>query len=544
MPTRRGGSIWPQPGLSTAAFGVALQRLLLLLDPACAFTLPSGSGHEFRSVAAGATCRDGDALCERITTAEACHAAVKALLPTDPDGLAADVSRADRPGGCYAFGNGHGYFNDRPETQTRCSDVDCLCQCTSDGESDFVASSNWTTTPSGRGRFLPPPPPCSTDMHCSLNGVCSSSGSCDCRPGWMGADCGQLDFKAAPVGQKAFWRNTTASWGGSIIQAEGRWHLFLAYIEGNCGLSAWIPNSAIYRAVANSPMGPFEQEEKVLQDFAHSPQITRAEDGTYLVWHIGDAAGPQKDGFNPNCTNGTTPTKAAADFAALRRASPSWPLPSKQVNVATSRSVRGPWIDTGLFDVAHGPPIFRFDNPSPIHFKNGTTWVMGRSWNKNSTTQTFNSTTGIARSDQKSWNSTYTTRQEAIPQFVNFSVRVPPEAKPVQLEDAFFWLHDEGGDHQSFHALFHSMGGCKQVGCHAFSADGYTWRMSSSALPNAYNSSLPMSDGTSKSLVRRERPHLVFNSRGDPAFLSSACQESWDSDHTYTHVQPLNVEWP
>lgn len=289
-------------------------------------------------------------------------------------------------------------------------------------------------------------------------------------------------------------------------------------------------------------MGPFEQEEKVLDDFAHSPQITRAEDGLYLVWHIGDASGPKADGFNPNCTNGTTPpTPPNAAFGAtlLRRtASP------KQVNVAASRSIQGPWADTGLFDVENGRnPIFRFDDPSPIHFKNGTTWVMGRSWNKNNETD-FNSTTGIARSDSMSWNSTYTTRQEAIPQFVNFSVRVPLSAKPVQLEDAFFWIHDEGGDSQSFHALFHSMGGCLEVGCHAFSADGFTWHLSSSSLPNAYNSSLLMSDGTWTSLVRRERPHLVFNSKGEPAFLSSACQQSWDSDHTYTHVQPLNVEWP
>ena len=33
---------------------------------------------------------------------------------------------------------------------------------------------------------------CTTDLHCSFNGVCSAA-SCVCRPGWTGSDCGELD---------------------------------------------------------------------------------------------------------------------------------------------------------------------------------------------------------------------------------------------------------------------------------------------------------------------------------------------------------------
>ena len=34
------------------------------------------------------------------------------------------------------------------------------------------------------------------------------------------------------------------------------------------------------------------------------------------------------------------------------------------------------------------------------------------------------------------------------------------------------WLDAASG---AYHAVFHNMGGCAAVGCHAFSADGYTW---------------------------------------------------------------------
>lgn len=93
--------------------------------------------------------------------------------------------------------------------------------------------------------------PCESDIDCQLNGACDvGSGVCACRAGWAGGDCGALDFLPAPT-THAFWRNDTASWGGSIVKASdedgGQWHMFLAYIEGNCGLNAWQPNSAIYR---------------------------------------------------------------------------------------------------------------------------------------------------------------------------------------------------------------------------------------------------------------------------------------------------------
>ena len=145
---------------------------------------------------------------------------------------------------------------------------------------------------------------CASEFDCQLNGACVSS-SCACRPGWTGADCGALDLLPAPA-VPAFYRATTASWGGSIIEEQGLHYMFLAVIEGHCGLNAWQPNSAIYRAVsASGPAGPYVNETRIPGYFSHNPSVSRHPDGSLLVWHIGDGRGG--GGFNTACTNGTTP---------------------------------------------------------------------------------------------------------------------------------------------------------------------------------------------------------------------------------------------
>ena len=206
--------------------------------------------------------------------------------------------------------------------------------------------------------------------------------------------------------------------------------------------------------------------------------------------------------------------------------------------------MRGPWLDTGVF-ASNAPPIYRLDNPTAVHLGDGTTLVMGRSWNKNEVTQLWNSTIGIARSDGPTWNTTYTTLPEGYPQYTNITEKVPP-GEAVQLEDPFMWTRKDAntGDVLSWHALFHNMGGCgSSVGCHAFSEDSFVWRMSSSG---AYDMTLEFDDGTSKTVARRERPHILFNRNGDPAFLTNGVQDvaGREHDHTWTHVQPIDVEWP
>jgi len=72
---------------------------------------------------------------------------------------------------------------------------------------------------------------CTSDLDCSLNGVCSS-GVCECDAPWTGTACGVLGYKTTPASGKSLYpesdpRNT---WNGPIIRGadDGTYHLYTA----------------------------------------------------------------------------------------------------------------------------------------------------------------------------------------------------------------------------------------------------------------------------------------------------------------------------
>jgi hypothetical protein len=110
-------------------------------------------------------------------------------------------------------------------------------------------------------------------------------------------------------------------------------------------------------------------------------------------------------------------------------------------------------------------------------------------------------------------------------------------------EDPFLWY---SAATDSYHALFHDMGGCSNVGCHAFSRDSFTWTLSSTP---AYNYSISFTDGTQTTFSRRERPQLVFDPEtGAPTHLINGVQlprsaqpANSQGDYTYSVIVPLRV---
>jgi hypothetical protein len=40
---------------------------------------------------------------------------------------------------------------------------------------------------------------CTSDLDCSLNGVCSTVGVCECDKPWSGSVCGELKYKTTPA---------------------------------------------------------------------------------------------------------------------------------------------------------------------------------------------------------------------------------------------------------------------------------------------------------------------------------------------------------
>ena len=65
--------------------------------------------------------------------------------------------------------------------------------------------------------------PCRNDDDCSLNGKCSASGRCKCRPAWKGERCETLNLLKPD--RSAGYRgvdngHNTSSWGGAVLKGE------------------------------------------------------------------------------------------------------------------------------------------------------------------------------------------------------------------------------------------------------------------------------------------------------------------------------------
>ena len=81
-------------------------------------------------------------------------------------------------------------------------------------------------------------------------------------------------------------------------------------------------------------------------------------------------------------------------------------------------------------------------------------------------------------------------------------------------EDPNIWQDGNG----NFHILTHAHGGR-----HFFSADARTWHPAPSGPhTEAYPKTANYTDGSTALFGRRERPHLIFDSEGHPAALTTA----------------------
>lgn len=375
---------------------------------------------------------------------------------------------------------------------------------------------------------------CITDDDCQLNGLCNS-GVCHCDAAWTGDACQRLNLLPAKIdaGLQLKPRPAKAqdlaqfrsSWGGGVVHQNGTYQMMVSIFEQGCGLNAWLPNSAMGRAVASEPEGPYELVELVKPHFSHSATPVREpETGRWLVFNIG-----RGDNVSVNtsehralitdcdggCTNGAPWNPGTMFFG------PVSVLRSKDA------SLHGPWEDHLIAecDEVPGCPENGNDmNPAPLIFPNGSAMMMWRPLNWSSKGQSYIALATSPSGALGPWN------WDATNIFPGFT--------DVHIEDEFMWIDTQG----HFHALFHSdveltEGGA--AGGHAYSRDGWTWTFSKY---NAYGRTVEFRDGASMSLARRERPKLIFDETGRPRYLLNGAQKRNDCDNTMTFVQPICAE--
>lgn len=217
---------------------------------------------------------------------------------------------------------------------------------------------------------------------CEYNGNCTCNGhacACDCDAAWRGTTCGELALLPAPppvplrsggtAPLPAYPPHTllnltppTNSWGGGVVHdpSTGKWNMFVSEFANQCGLGSWGTNSAIVRAVSDSPAGPYQRVQVLLPPFAHNPSVARdPTDGTYVVWHIG--CGRPKGGnqrFRPcDCR--------PSSKHGCNRTSEEPACTRNTTDILYAPSTEGPWR---RLEAAEGPTsFFQIDNPAPYH---------------------------------------------------------------------------------------------------------------------------------------------------------------------------------
>ena len=170
---------------------------------------------------------------------------------------------------------------------------------------------------------------CETDLDCSLAGSCVE-GACRCQSWTKGPRCGALNLHPPPnaaavvaaVQPVANWTR----WGSSVVEHGGLYHLFSAEMADECPLSVWGSKSTVIHSVSASPTGPFRRLGLAIGAEAHNPVLSRATDGTWLIWTCG-------------CPRPSVPKGCVRETVSC----PGGQAAAWTTTVYSSKSLDGPW---------------------------------------------------------------------------------------------------------------------------------------------------------------------------------------------------------
>jgi hypothetical protein len=344
---------------------------------------------------------------------------------------------------------------------------------------------------------------CSSEADCTLNGVCANS-TCLCDAGWGGHNCSSLLLGITDPTLGHPWGAGSSSWGGLPVYdpLNGTWHLFYSQIDRGCGLGQWSKNSRVVHAVANNPLGPFEDSDVVQPAFSHNAQAFRAPDGTWVVFYIGCAQGESVVNCSaspadslPLAPRTVPPGRPGQNPSALCSPQPFGALGETYISYSWAPTPYGPWTPLGRPAISGGfnrstwhPWI---TNPAPWVVQDDGSVLLAVSGDGGASGKCV----GFARAD--SWNGTYTIEESAGGD--------PGRAPIPGGEDPFVWVNTRG--HR--HVIWHDVSG-RSNGGHAFAPadDPTAWVVATHEL---YNGTVTFPNGTSGVCNDRERPKLLFD---------------------------------
>eukprot|EP00039_Didymoeca_costata_P002943 m.64037 g.64037 ORF g.64037 m.64037 type:complete len:788 (+) comp11619_c0_seq3:101-2464(+) len=381
---------------------------------------------------------------------------------------------------------------------------------------------------------------CERDADCSYNGHCMD-GECVCGPAWYGPTCAALRLLPAPK-ENGYQHENMSSWGGSIVQDQsGTYHMFASQITEGCGLDAWSTNSEIIRATSDSPVGPYQFAEVVVNRFAHEPNVIfTGGSNVSKVMLLGTMYPTPPQGF-VNCTKHTKYTRIANTSTKIRDPVPKntylWTADTPEGIAKAERQLA---IDAKIWDSdpLHNDAICD-TNAAAAVVNDGS--IVGL-WRKCETDHLHTVPHTFKASDGGN----------GVTYKPNISVNVPYIAHAAAEDPMVYTQIHTTGDNTSttiLHAILHDEQitrcadapvGCWPGGRHAFSDDGgNTWNYSPF---DAYNGTVQYDNGDLEIYYLRARPHMLLDSIGNIIALSNGLRPHKDSEYVFTLVQPVNTD--
>lgn len=316
-------------------------------------------------------------------------------------------------------------------------------------------------------------------------------------------------------------------WCGSVIKAEGRYHMFASRWPKTQPMHpGWIFSSEIVRAVSDTPEGPYEFAEVVLPArgpeywdgrMTHNPCI-RKRGNQYVLYYIGTT--------HPFPEPETTVKHEDAIVVVCRA--------NKRIGIATADHITGPWTryDKPVLDVRPG----HFDNllvsnPAPCINADGSVLMIykSRSYKKPPYVGELHGSMQLGAAAADSCEGIYRVLTEK-----------PLFPEDVVVEDPCIWK-ENGVYHMIAKDMFGNV--CKEQygGIHAWSKDGINWNLVRGEL--AYSRKITWDDGTEQLMGNMDRPSMIFDEESNVTHLIFAVSDGTDSfmdaKNTWNIVIPL-----
>jgi hypothetical protein len=291
------------------------------------------------------------------------------------------------------------------------------------------------------------------------------------------------DFLLPAVKHGGFAMDGYILWCSSVIKVGDTYNMFASRWPGKYGMGGWTSQSECVRATSTNLFGPYQFQEVVMQK--------------------------RPDHWDKSRVHNIKIVKAGDKYVIFYINS------ANQTGYATSDSITGPWTRTDA-------PVIHASNPAPLVRADGSLYVFCR----------------LRDSDQVNRGIAFTapSYQGPYTPVANGENLLPDGG---QLEDPTIWwannqynivLNDWKG-----HAT-----GMDKNGAQYFSKDGVHYTLVSH--DPVFTKTINYDDGTSQTVMRRERPFVYVDDHGVALALFTACLVS--PNEARVIVQPINNYYP